>query len=201
MNRGCCGVRTFPDEAKALRVLGKITSLRETGGGSATYSAATGVYRCRGGNWHLEEPEATTPAKLAPAAKDTGPETFPRPVCLLIDKRDSDDSGAVLVRLCQRCGTTRNLHRHHRRLKGYGGSRRTHAHCACVGVTLCQRCHGEIHANPKQAMTEGWIVSRAVRHPGTVGVMRFAAAEGGATQWPTCTGEWAETAPEAREAA
>ena len=60
MNRGCCGVRTFPDEAKAQRVLDKITTLRDTEGGTAIYSAATGVYRCQMGRWHLKEPSPQT---------------------------------------------------------------------------------------------------------------------------------------------
>lgn len=50
------------------------------------------------------------------------------------------------------------------------------------------------------AEAQGFIVSRSVEVPGSVGVMRFAAAGSGVTQWPTCDGEWAGTATEAREA-
>ena len=134
----------------------------------------------------------------------SAPETFSPAVCALVDARDGDDSGAVLVRLCQRCGSTRNLHRHHRRLKQKGGSsNRPHTHCPCNAVTVCLACHDEIHdqASRREMEAEGWIVSQAVDEPGAVGVMRFAAAEGGATQWPSCSGAWLETAAEAREVA
>lgn len=133
----------------------------------------------------------------------SAPESFSPAVCTLVDARDSDDSGAVLVRLCQRCGSTRNLHRHHRRLKDAGGSSgRPHTHCACNAVTVCLRCHGEIHGpERRENEAQGWIVSQSVDEPGSAGVMRFAAAEGGATQWPSCDGRWLETAAEALEAA
>lgn len=85
MNRGCCGVRTFPDEAKALRVLGKITSLRQAEGGEATYSAATEAYECPRGNWHLREP-AAAPARPA-APRDTGPDRVTREAVYIRDGR------------------------------------------------------------------------------------------------------------------
>lgn len=154
---------------------------------------------CPCGKWHLRHiPTGTRTVK--PSAT-SGPESFSAAACALIDTRDSDDSGAVLVRLCQRCGSSRNLHRHHRRLKGEGGTNRPHAHCPCNGVTTCLQCHREIHDHPEQSEAEGWIVSQSIDEPGSAGVMRFAAAEGGATQWPSCDGRWLETAPEMREAA
>lgn len=154
---------------------------------------------CRCDGFHLEE----LILKPVPSwsAKPASGETFSAAVCALIDQRDGDDTGAVLVRLCQRCGTTRLLHRHHRRGRDAGGSSdRAHTHCACNSVTLCLDCHTEVHANPRTAQAEGWIVSQSEDEPGSVGVMRFAAAEGGATQWPSCDGRWLETAPEMREA-
>jgi len=157
---------------------------------------------CRCEGWHLNELVLKpVPSWSAVAAKPAAGETFPGPICGQIDRRDGDGDGAIPVRLCQRCGETHNLHRHHRRGKDSGGSgERAHTHCACNGVTLCFHCHGEVHANPEQARAEGWIVSQSEDEPGSVGVMRFAAAEGGATQWPSCDGRWLETAPEMREA-
>ena len=155
---------------------------------------------CLCGKWHLRR--IPVGARTIQPAGDTGAESFPHPVCLLIDTRDSDDSGAVPVRLCQGCGKTRNLHRHHRRGKDAGGSGgRVHTHCACNALTLCLACHAWAHANPREAQAMGWIVSQSVDEPGSAGVMRFAAAEGGATQWPSCDGRWLEAGPEMREAA
>lgn len=128
---------------------------------------------------------------------------FPRDARHLIDRRDSDGTGALPVRLCQRCGTSQDPQRHHRRGKNKGGSRqRACTQCPCNGVTLCgpggKGCHQWAHANPERARAEGWIVSQSAAKPGAVGVTRFAAADGGTTQWPTCSGEWAQTAPEAQ---
>jgi hypothetical protein len=138
----------------------------------------------------------------------SGTQPFGQMVCGLIDARDSDHDDALPMRLCQRCGSARNLQRHHRRAKAKGGSAaRPHTQCCCNGILLCgpyrssAGCHAWAHAHPEEARAEGWIVSQSVDEPGSVGVMRFAAAEDGATQWPTCSGEWAQAAPEAREAA
>lgn len=130
----------------------------------------------------------------------SGLRAFPRKVAALLDKRDG---------ICQRCGIAGPLHRHHRRGKGSGGDRRLHAQCACNGLELCTwnpqdglgGCHRWVHLHPRQAMAEGFIVSHEAERPGDIGVMRFAARDGGATQWPACAGEWLETAPEAGEAA
>ena len=195
-----------------------MTGLRRCGGGKrwATADEAMRSKKARSGNFmvipcfcegvHLQElilaplpPREPKPAARKEAAAK--PDTFSAAVCDLIDARDGDDSGAVLVRLCQCCGSTRNLHRHHRRGKDAGGSgNRPHTHCACNGVTLCLVCHGEVHAHPEQSEAEGWIVSQSEDEPGSVGVMRFAAAEGGATQFASCDGRWLETAAEMREA-
>lgn len=130
---------------------------------------------------------------LEPKRKDTS-DPFPAAVRAQIDARD---------KCCQRCAATQALEHHHRRLKGIGGSKhRTHAQHACNGILLCRKCHGWAHRGDRRtAEAQGFIVSQSVDEPGLVGVMRFAAAGGGATQWPACDGSWADTAPEMREAA
>lgn len=155
------------------------------------------------GGFHLQPEVKSAPTGTGrKSSKDSGPESFPAAVCMLIDTRDSDDSTGHPVRLCQGCGTTRGLHRHHRRGKDAGGSSgRSHTHCCCNALTLCTDCHNEAHAHPEEARAMGWIVSQSEDEPDSVGVMRFAAAEGSGTQWPSCGGRWLETSAEAREAA
>ena len=139
-------------------------------------------------HWHLE-----TVRKPKSPKRKSGANAFPKRVAGRIDRRDG---------CCQRCGSSRNLHRHHRRGKGSGGSqRRPHAQCACNGIVLCFYCHMWAHGKGRrEAEAQGFIVSQAVDEPGSVGVMRFAEAGSGVTQWPTCGGEWAGTAAEALEA-
>jgi hypothetical protein len=137
--------------------------------------------RC--GSYHLEAVRASS-----------GLRPFPARVAAQLDERDD--------RCCQRCGRTRGIHRHHRRGKASGGSRRKHTQCACNGVLLCWRCHHWAHVTHRaQAEAEGFIVSQSVDEPASAGVMRFAGSAGGVTQWPACSGEWAGTADEAREVA
>jgi hypothetical protein len=149
------------------------------------------VLRCRYGcgGFHVEEARKPRACK-----RRTGPKPFPKRVAAKIDGRD---------RCCQRCGSPWNLHRHHRRAKGIGGSqRRPHAQCACNGILLCAPCHMWVHRDGRhEAEAQGFVVSQSVDEPGSVGVMRFAGAgTGGATQWPSCGGEWAATGAEALEA-
>lgn len=156
---------------------------------------------CLCGSWHLRP----KPKRPAPKTSPMGSlHPFPAAACALIDLRDAITAEVTIpVRMCQRCGSGQSLARHHRRGKGQGGSEnRPHTQCPCNAVTLCQRCHYWAHVlDPGQAKAEGFIVSRSVGLPGAVGVMRFAAAEGGAPMWPSCDGAWLETAPEAREMA
>lgn len=119
---------------------------------------------------------------------------FPPSVAALLDARDE---------WCQRCGSTRDLERHHRRGKAIGGSRnRGHGQCACNGLRLCRRCHAWAHRGERaEAQAQGFIVSQSVAFPGSVGVMRGSADGGGALMWPDCDGNWLGTAAEAGEAA
>jgi hypothetical protein len=168
--------RTFPSRDAAER------SKRFLAGGLEA------VYHEPCDGWHLQD---ATP-RVMPKRGAQRAATFPPRVAAAITRRD---------RCCQRCGATSGLHRHHRRGKSRGGpGRRAHAHCACNGILACFLCHAWIHAHPRQAAAEGFIVSQAVDEPATVSVMRYAATGSGATQWPTCGGEWAATEAEAAEA-
>ncbi len=108
---------------------------------------------------------------------------FPPAVAALLDIRDE---------WCQRCGSPRDLERHHRRGKASGGSQnRSHAHCPCNGVRLCPPCHRWAHRlERREAEVQGFIVSQSVDEPGSVSVMRGSEDGGGAAMYPTCTGEW-----------
>lgn len=55
-------------------------------------------------------------------------------------------------------------HWHHRRSRSV---RDTHTHCPCNGVWLCGTCHTWVHANPFDARSGGWIISRWATLPGT----------------------------------
>lgn len=192
-----CAKHRYPDELAARIALAEIAAKDKEGRGERK------AYLCWCGRWHLtSKPGAGR--RRASAARGSRPgsglRAFPRPVQRALDIRDG---------ICQRCGVAGPLHRHHRRGKGIGGDRRAHAQCPCNGVELCSwnpvdgmgGCHRWAHLHPRDAQAQGFIVSHEVECPGDVGVMRFAACEGGATQWPDCSGGWRETAPEAGEAA
>lgn len=57
---------------------------------------------------------------------------------------------------CARCGG-KGAHWHHRRSRSV---RDVITHNPANGVLLCSVDHAYVHANPKQAMEEGFIVSR-----------------------------------------
>lgn len=145
---------------------------------------------------------SVTPMKrAAPAVRASSQaQPFPPLVCRLIDQRDNDGHGAIPARLCQRCGTSRDPQRHHRRGKAKGGSkRRTHTQCSCNGITLCgpggNSCHQWAHAHPAEARAQGFIVSQAVSEPAAKGVLRLVAIGGNTVRWPSCDGQWLDEAP------
>lgn len=70
--------------------------------------------------------------------------------------------------LCFRCGGT-GTDWHHRRSRRV---RDEHTHCACNGLLLCRTCHKWAHANPRDAMELGYIVSQWSDHPGLTLVFR-----------------------------
>lgn len=124
------------------------------------------------------------------------PESFPRKVCRLIDRRDSQPDG---IRRCVRCGTSRGpFHRHHRRVKGMGGDTRPCTDCLCNSVTLCWLCHSFAHAHPEVAKEDGFIIPSSATEPGLFPVLVFEADESGAMAYATCDGRWVGEAPAAR---
>lgn len=56
---------------------------------------------------------------------------------------------------CARDGSIHDLHIHHRMPRSGGRDER-----ACNKVTLCAYCHRWVHANPRRAREEGWVVVR-----------------------------------------
>lgn len=68
---------------------------------------------------------------------------------------------------CANCGSSRDLHVHHRRLRSQGGPS-TYSN----QVTLCQECHGKMHASPKLAHQLGFIL-RHGEEPGLRPIQHF----------------------------
>lgn len=58
--------------------------------------------------------------------------------------------------LCERCGSL-GAHWHHRRSRSV---RDALTHSPVNGVLLCTLCHAAVHANPREAIEQGFIVSR-----------------------------------------
>lgn len=185
MNRGCCGVRTFPDEAKALRVLGKITNLRDGEGGAATYSAATGVYRCRMGRWHLREPAGETGFSDAVKA-------------------------AVHLRAgfrCEACGTwlgEKGGQCQHIAARGEGGSRDPLINSVVNGALLCGTpmtgCHGLCEARDPRMHAEGFWLEHGQDPAAEPFLVHLPGDAGGMRKWRTADGGYSDTAPGRRAA-
>lgn len=162
-------------------------------------SAALQIDSC---NLHPDAPDAfhvrKAKGKASTRVKRYRPDPFPPVVAALIDKRDEG--------LCQRCGRGGRLERHHRRLKSMGGSKaRAHTQCACNGLSLCRRCHSEVHERPGAAVRPGgYIVMQSVARPGSMQVLRHLGV--GAfdeqvfdPQWATCDGRWVHSPAETED--
>jgi 5-methylcytosine-specific restriction endonuclease McrA len=54
---------------------------------------------------------------------------------------------------CVRCGSSRDLHVHHRILRSQGGPD-SYANL----ITLCAQCHGWVHAHPAQSYSRGYLL-------------------------------------------
>jgi hypothetical protein len=146
------------------------------------------VESCRCGKYHLAFPPAPR-ADGKPKASVAG-NTIPPKVCKQVDKRDG--------RQCVNCGSQRNPHRHHRRIKGHGGDTRPHTDCACNIVLLCSVCHFWAHVlDVVAAKAMGLILPRSTQEPWKRGVTVHSEADAGATRWPLCDGTYADVQPEA----
>lgn len=149
------------------------------------------VTECRCGKIHLTFPPAPR-ADGKPRASVSG-STIPDTVCRQVDKRDG--------RQCVNCGSGRNPHRHHRRIKGHGGDTRQCTDCACNIVTLCSMCHFWAHVlDVVAAKARGLIIPRSVTEPWRHGVMVHSEADARATRWPTCAGSYAGEPQDPRDA-
>lgn len=145
------------------------------------------------GAWHIRQGKTATTR-----VERYRPDPFPPVVAALIDKRDQG--------LCQGCGRGGQLERHHRRLKGMGGSKaRSHTQCCCNGLSLCRTCHAWAHEHPAMARSGeyGWIVIQGAARPARIGVIRFAKADpewsAADQQWATCDGRWVHGPMEAED--
>ena len=91
-----------------------------------------------------------------------------RKTCDLVDARDEYR--------CVRCGRSvyevLYFSRHHRHMRSHPFKE---LHSAANLILLCgtgtQLCHGWIHAHPKEAMENGWLVSGFNDHPETVPIL------------------------------
>ena len=80
---------------------------------------------------------------------------------------------------CLRCGMA-SSHWHHRRSRSV---RDEHTHHPGNGASLCGKCHDWVHANPRGATKEGYIVSRFVSFPCCIPVLTYFGAA-----WLDCDG-------------
>lgn len=146
--------------------------------------------RCACGGWHLRAARKPVTRAKARGRKDTIP---PKVRKLVYDR----DGGA-----CVQCGSTRDLHEHHRRIKGHGGDPRPHTDCPCNIVLVCAAHHEEAHRGSRaEAEATGLIVKRSVLFPGSVPVMISSAAGAGATVHLPCDRPYYSTAAPGRSAA
>lgn len=57
--------------------------------------------------------------------------------------------------VCERCGTARADHLHHRLLRRYG------VHTIANALYVCPLCHTDIHARAAESYRRGWLVRHA----------------------------------------
>ena len=82
---------------------------------------------------------------------------------------------------CARCGSSRNLHVHHRIRRSHGGQ-----DISENLITLCAECHDWVHHNPYAARREGLLLSRGT-DPATVPVDHKLWPSGPVYLGPECT--------------
>lgn len=82
--------------------------------------------------------------------RDTG---FPAVVRDLVAER----SGGV----CERCGVAPAEHRHHRRARGMGSTRRPDTSSTANCLHICRPCHEVIESHREWALVHGWLVNQS----------------------------------------
>jgi hypothetical protein len=139
------------------------------------------VTSCRCGAYHLTVPRTRGDGKVKASVSGN---TIPPQVCRQVGKRDG--------RRCVRCCSARNLHRHHRRIKGHGGDSRPHTDCACNIITLCDECHRWVHSarGRREAEKLGLILSRYERRPWSRPVTVRGEDGTAAERWLACGGAY-----------
>lgn len=125
----CCDKATYGTEAEAQAALDR--KKRVTFGAPAP----SGVYRCKHGSYHLKDRAEPTQDGLTEWER----------IKAGVSARDSHR--------CIRCGTSRHLDPHHRRLKSQGGEDQPQNL-----IMLCRTCHDVVHANRADAEKAGLIV-------------------------------------------
>jgi hypothetical protein len=180
MLRGCCGTRTYPDEASAARSLAKITVLRSGDGGMATWSAATEARQCRNGKWHLHEP-----------AEETG---FSAAVKAQVRARAQ--------MCCEACGIWLGEHGgqvQHILARGSGGSKDPVIDSIVNAAMLCGTpmtgCHGLCEARDRRMHKEGFWLQRG-QDPAAEPFLWHAPGDGsGLLKWRTADGGYSDAPP------
>lgn len=176
-----CGTRTYPSEAKALYALDKITSLRESGGGTATWSAPTGVYPCpSSGKWHLREPE---------------------PVLGFTDEVKAQARDRSKGR-CEACGCwlgEKGGQIQHRDARGMGGSRDPLTNSVVNGARLCGTpktgCHGRCEARDEHMKEMGFWLEPG-QNPADTPIVLHGVRGWGVRRWLTPEGGYSAEPPE-----
>src|SRR2546428_7525370 len=67
-------------------------------------------------------------------------------------RRSAHDTAAA----CEICGVTRQLDRHHVVSRGLGGSKDARINSDANLITLCRKCHGNVHE-------DGWHLERSAK--------------------------------------
>lgn len=103
----------------------------------------------------IVNPEKYKPLKSGSSLKKAG--TKIKPVSDKLKKElelyyQLRDEYMLKINYCERCGSRNNLTLHHKRGRG--------KYLLMYFCTLCMSCHEHVHAHPKEAEQEGFLISR-----------------------------------------
>ena len=82
-------------------------------------------------------------------------------------------NASATTKVCEICGTTRDLDRHHVLHKGMGGSRDPVVHAEANLMTLCRDCHRKLHDGIWELQRSADRISVVDRHSGEQGMRRL----------------------------